>query len=108
MIKRSTLLVTVLALAAGITLFVVKYKVQALEDELAALRVEVSEAQVAIHVLRAEWSHLTDPQRLASLNEHHLGLVPLGAGHYGAIQDIPLRGPSSSDQIAETDEADSQ
>ncbi len=108
MIKRSTLLATMLALAAGVTLFVVKYKVQALEDELAALRTEVADARAAIHVLHAEWNHLTDPQRLASLNERHLGLVPMGAGHYGAIEDIPLRGPAASDQVAETEKPEAR
>ena len=106
MMSRSTLLSIILALAAGITLFVVKYKVQALEDELAGLRQEVVEARAAIHVLHAEWSHLTDPQRLAALNERHLGLIPMGAQHFGAIEDVPLRGPAPGNQVAVRDGAD--
>ncbi|MEX2642015.1 MAG: hypothetical protein WD270_01085 [Acetobacterales bacterium] len=111
MIGRSTLLSIVLALAAGVALFVVKYQVQALEDELASARLHLDESREAVHVLHAEWHYLTDPQRLADLAGRHLDLRPVTAENLVVIADVPMREPElpreRGGQIAEGPSRDS-
>ena len=72
MIRRSTLLSTLLAVSMGLALFVVKYQVQDLEDTLIKINREISDSRQAVHVLKAEWSHLNEPNRLRFLATRHL------------------------------------
>lgn len=74
---RQTTLLTLLA--AGImtvALFYLKYEVTSLEEELSALNRTIVRDQEAIHVLRAEWSHLNESERLHELADKYLDLEP--------------------------------
>jgi hypothetical protein len=99
MISRGTLVWLSLAVAAGVGLFHVSYRVQSLEEELARVNRDILHEQESIHVLRAEWSYLNEPQRLAELSRRHLALAPLSATQMMRIEDLPLRLPPL---IAET------
>ena len=90
MIRRATVVWTVLAILAGTGLFRVKYEVQAREEQLAELNRALERNREAIHILRAEWAYLNRPERLAELNRRHLGLVPVIGQQIGAIDDIPV------------------
>ena len=50
-------------------------------------------------MLRAEWSYLNEPTRLAELTRRHMALAPLAASQMVRIEDLPLRLPPL---IAET------
>ena len=77
MIRRSTLLTFLLAVLIGLALFVVKYQVQDLEGTLTQINRGISDHRQAVHVLKAEWSHLNEPNRLRYLTARHLDLGPL-------------------------------
>ena len=77
MIRLSTLLWFGLALVTGFGLFHLKYEVQALEDELVRLNRSILAEHEAIHVLKAEWSYVNQPQRLQALANRHLDLRPM-------------------------------
>jgi len=79
MFRPTTLFTILLAAALGFSLFLLKYEVQSLEDELIALDKTLINDRQAIHVLKAEWSLLNDPERLRVLSEKYLGLKPLSA-----------------------------
>ena len=81
----------VLAVGAATALFLVKYEVIALEDDLARLERKIERDRTAIHVLRAEWSYLNDPERLDHLSRKHLGLVPMAADRVVALEALPFR-----------------
>lgn len=101
---RATLLCFILAVAVGFGLFHVKYKVQALEDELTRLNAQIVHEQEQLHVLRAEWAYLNRPERLEDLNGRFLGLGPLMPAQLGRIDGLPLRAPEktpASDEAAE-------
>ncbi len=91
MIKRSTLVWMMLAVFAGIGLFILKYDVSEMEDRLAALQRETRGHLEAIHVLKAEWSYLNQPARLDDLGQRLLSLEPVDADQSVAIGDIPFR-----------------
>ncbi|MFQ5958989.1 MAG: hypothetical protein ACE5LF_06430 [Alphaproteobacteria bacterium] len=87
----STLLWVALIGAMAFGLFQVKYAVQRLEDELARLNRELLASEEAVHVLRAEWSYLNRPERLATLAARHLALAPMTAQQIGGVEALPLR-----------------
>ncbi len=91
MIKCSTFITVTLAAALGVGLFVVKYQVQDLEDQLAMIDHEIVSERQSIHVLNAEWSHLNEPGRLKVLAERHLSMVPLNYQQYTAVDRVALK-----------------
>ena len=72
--RQTTMLFILIAGALSLALFSVKYHVQDLEEELAKLNRSIKIERQAIRVLKAEWSHLNNPERLRGLAERHLGL----------------------------------
>lgn len=77
MIRPTTVAWLALALLIVVGLFHVKFQVQALEDELVRLNRQIDGEQEAIHVLKAEWSYVNQPQRLQDLSSRYLELRPL-------------------------------
>ncbi|MDX1401692.1 MAG: hypothetical protein R3245_07210 [Kiloniellales bacterium] len=81
-------------LVAGVVAAFVFYmsdEVARLEQELKIVEREIVKEQRALHILKAEWSYLNRPQRLAELSERHLTLVPLSAERLIGFEDLPLR-----------------
>jgi hypothetical protein len=92
MIRPTTLLWMGLAGAVGFGLFQLKHEVQALEDEMFRLNRAIVGEQQSIHVLRAEWSYINQPQRLQTLAARHLDLQPMKPAQLGGLADLPMRG----------------
>ena len=72
--RRSTLLWSVLSVAVVVGLFVIKHRVQDLEDQLQTLNAEILADRETIQVLEAEWSYLNQPDRLEALSRKLLGM----------------------------------
>jgi cell division protein FtsL len=83
MIRPTTILITLLAVSLSLTLFVVKYRVQDMEAELVQYNRTITEDRQAIHVLKAEWSHLNQPSRLRQLAERYLGMAAVEPAQVG-------------------------
>ena len=77
MIRPALILWIGLPAIVTIALLLVSYQVQSLENELETLEREAIAQQEEIHVLRAEWSFLNRPERLARLAGRYLELVPV-------------------------------
>ena len=90
MIRFLNVLSVVLVIAVSIGLYNLKYKVEAQERERASLVQETVNERDAIRILRAEWSYLTQPERLQSLADRHLDLVPLKASQIATFDDLPM------------------
>lgn len=91
MIRPGTLAWIGAIVAVAITLFLITYEVQHLDREIRTLEnAEVAETE-AIRVLRAEWSFLNRPDRLAALAERHLQLSAVGTAQLTAAKT--LEGP---------------
>ncbi len=82
-----------LCIAAFIAIgsFILKNHVISLENKLEATNQQILENQKAIHVLKAEWSHLNDPGRIRKLSEKYLHMQPLKAEQFISINDIPFK-----------------
>ena len=86
--RRSTLLWSVLAISVVIGLFVVKHRVQALEDRLHALNAEIITDRNAVEVMQAEWSHLNQPARLEALSKRLLGMAAPDSAQIVSMQEF--------------------
>jgi hypothetical protein len=93
MIGRAAVLWLTLAVAAGVGLFHVSYRVQSLEEALTQVNRDIQRERETIQVLHAEWSYLNEPSRLAELSRRHLTLAPLLPDQMIRIEDLPLRLP---------------
>lgn len=91
MISRAIWIWSILALGLGFGLFQLKYQVQGLEQKLARINRQILENEEAIHVLKAEWSYLNQPERIDVLSRKYLGLQPLTGQQYSSFADLPLR-----------------
>jgi hypothetical protein len=92
MIRFASLLWLALVAVTGFATFKVKYAVQDIEEELNKVRRQTIAEQQEIHVLRAEWTALTQPERLADLNRRFLSLVAVTLKQLQhKIDEIPLR-----------------
>jgi len=76
---------------AGFCMFEVKFAVQELEARLTATNRQIQQDEDALRVLKAEWSYLNEPDRLADLNRRHIGLAPVAARQMIGIEDLPVR-----------------
>ena len=67
--KQSTfnLICLFIAVLFGVGMFLLKYYVLAQEKELLLLRRQIMSDNRELHLLRADWSVLTDPQHLREL-----------------------------------------
>ena len=74
--RQTTILALSLAGIMAVALFYLKYEVTDLEAELDTLNNAIASDREAIHVLKAEWSHLNDVSRLKDLADRYLYLEP--------------------------------
>lgn len=86
--KQTTVLFLVLAGGLALVLFSVKYKVQDLEEELSALNHEIAYEHRAVHVLKAEFSHLVEAGRLRRLATEHLHMEPIQPDQLGTLASL--------------------
>jgi hypothetical protein len=91
MIRAATLLWVALAGMVGVGLFQLKHEVQSLDEELVRLNRQIAEEHRNIHVLKAEWSYINQPQRLERLAQRHLDLVPMKPQQITRLADLPRR-----------------
>ena len=91
MINRCAMIWMVLAITAGTGLFLLKYEVRAMEEQLVQIKQQTLNNLESVHVLKAEWSHLNHPTRLEDLGRRLLSLEPIIAQQSARITDIPMR-----------------
>ena len=81
-----------LVLVTVFTTFKVKHAVQDIEEALNRVRKHTIAEQQEARVLAAEWTYLTQPERLAELNRRFLQLAPVATKQLQPrIEDLPLR-----------------
>ncbi|MBS0219101.1 MAG: hypothetical protein JSR91_00015 [Proteobacteria bacterium] len=74
MIHRGLLFWSVVAVGTAVGLFSVKYKVQDLEERIDRTNQKIVESQQATHILKIEWAHLNEAERIEHLANAHLHL----------------------------------
>jgi cell division protein FtsL len=72
-------------------LYRITYEAQDRAAELQRVEERIGEAHSAISVLKAEWTHLSQPARIQTLASRHLTLQPIAASQISLISNLPLR-----------------
>ena len=78
MIHRGLLFWSIAAVATAVGLFTVKYKVQDLEEQIDRTNQKIISSQQATHMLKVEWAHLNEAERIEKLAQKHLKLEQAG------------------------------
>lgn len=99
--QRSTGLFFILALFVGFILFKVKYEVIEVEQKLTETLQQTAREKENIHILKAEWSHLNEPQRLQKLAEKYLDIVPMKTDQIAAISNDREQETNFNDPMAQ-------
>ncbi len=86
----TAILWTVLPIAAGAGLYMVKMQVETQEQRLTSLQHQIVDTRESIHVLDAEWSYLNDPARLRDEASRLLAMQPLKPAQISTIDRIPF------------------
>lgn len=89
--RPATLILFALSVVAGGVLFAVSFEVSALDERLIVLNEEITRDREAIHVLRAEWAYLNQPERLEGLSRRYLDLQPLEGSQISEVALLPMR-----------------
>lgn len=77
MIKIRYIIFLFLFVASVFALFQIKFKVQQLNREVVEIKQQLSREKNLIHVLKAEWAYLNQPERLQRLSEKFLDLAEM-------------------------------
>ena len=103
--KAGSMMWTALIISVGVGLFLVKYKVQGLEGQLATKRAEIARDRAEIRVLDAEWTYLNDPERLRRLSQEYLGFRPAVPANVTELATLPFRRDAAGAAPANSDGA---
>lgn len=80
-----------LAVGSGVQLFVLKYRVLDKEEELKAIHRQILGDSREIHILKADWAFLNDPNRLRALIATQKEFKPIGATQIVDVSELPNR-----------------
>jgi cell division protein FtsL len=94
MIHRGLLFWSVAAVATAVGLFAVKYKVQDLEEKIDRTNQKILESQEATHILRIEWAHLNEAERIERLAQKNLKLQPAAIGQVVRLDSLKTNSPT--------------
>ena len=71
--------------------YAVKFKAQEVGKAVVALRNQIELEENSIHVLKAEWAYLNNPDRIKSLSKKYLKTTQVTARDITSIADIETR-----------------
>lgn len=97
-LRFSTIVWMILVVVAAFGLYMVKYQVQAVREEVIAQEKKLREERDSLHVVQAEWAYLSRPQRLETLSQKHLTLQPMEGAQISDITLLP--GPDETRALA--------
>lgn len=81
-----------LAALAPLAVYSIKYDAKSLRSEILQLEQDIQQEKNNIDILKAEWSFLTQPERLEKLASEMLNLAPAQSETMRFhIQDLPFR-----------------
>jgi cell division protein FtsL len=101
MIHRGLLFWSVAAVTTAVGLFSVKYKVQDLEEQIDRTNQKIIESQQATHILKIEWAHLNEAERIERLAQKYLNLQQASIGQVARLDTLkPDSGKPDSGVVA--------
>lgn len=87
--RKAFVIGSVLFCALAFTVFKVEYKVRSLRAELAEVNRQILQNYEDIHVLKAEWVYLNNPQRVKELASRYLDMDYVNYAQLRGVETIP-------------------
>ena len=94
------LLCLLIAVASGVGMFMLKYKVIEKEEELSKLHRQIAFDKREIHMLKGDWASLNDPERLRALIAEQTNFKPVSASQIIEAGRVPVRGQEETKSSA--------
>ena len=88
---RILLLIAVILVLSGTSLYMTTHSFDNRSDELARLEAEIAFQNQQSAILNAEWSYLSRPERVLSLSSNLLSLTPISTDRVLPLDAIPFR-----------------
>ena len=79
-------------LGSAVYAYSIKYDTILYTEQIAKTKHAIKKEREAIGMLRAEWAHLTRPERIQALADKHLDLQPLQLTQIVRADKLPERG----------------
>lgn len=98
MVRFLNILAVASLIGSAIYAYSTKYDTILRAEQIVKLRNEIESERDAIGVLRAEWAHLTRPERIEALSNKFLNLQPSALAQIVRAHALPDKGPQV-DQI---------
>lgn len=92
-------MIVLIALCVGI--YTIEQQVETYRSELIGLNKQLREDKERSHILQAEWSYLTHPDRIKHMAETHLGMTTLATSQVRDIDVVPVRPVMVSSNLAQ-------
>ena len=86
--KLVSLVFVAFSILLGVVLFQVKYRVAFLEAQLQTIEKKIIDHRETVKVYQAEWSYLTQPERVQKLSNQFLPLKPLLHNQVVGLEDV--------------------
>jgi hypothetical protein len=106
MIRTTDIALFTLMIVAAAGTYKIKAEANSKQNEIRRIEKQIAYEEDTIDLLEADWSMLTQPERLQKLVEKHAGelsLQPIEAHQVVSVKDVPQRGVAPDDDvIAET------
>lgn len=99
MIRALNLAMLALTVMICFGLYRVTHAAQEREADLKKIEAQISEEQRAIGVLKAEWTHLSQPSKMQAMATRYLDLQPMKATQIAYLNDIPMRPEATLDDL---------
>jgi hypothetical protein len=106
MIRTTDIALFTLMIVAAAGTYKIKAEANGKQNEIRRIEKQIAVEEDTIDLLEADWSMLTQPERLQTLVEKHAGelsLQPIEAHQVVGVKDVPQKGVApDEDVIAET------
>jgi len=97
MIKTINVVLFCASLAGVVAVYALKYSVEDIAADKAALERRIDSQQGELSLLQADWSYLNQPAHVAPIVARHqeaLNLLPADQEQFGRIDTLPMRPPA--------------
>ena len=98
MVRLLNILAIASLIGSAIYAYSIKYETTFHAERIAKLKYQIRREQDQINMLRAEWAHLTRPERIQALADKFLDLQPVALSQIVKTDALPDR-PPKGDQI---------
>jgi cell division protein FtsL len=93
MVRILNIIAIAALIGSAIYAYSIKYKTIFHAETIAQLKSDIKKEQDQIGMLRADWAHLTRPERVQALSESLLDLQPLALNQIVKAETLPDKAP---------------